>query len=786
MWENYSGVVADMQAAGLLIDGGLAVDTGKTARTKIDGDREHRGWYRLSTMEIDGRAYLVGAFGVWRGNDNGKVSVKPPRGVRVSSDQRAAIHARVRADAAKAAAARKAEGDRAAQKAAAAWRAYEPTGFSDYLHRKGVGAHGVRFHPAGTLAVPMMDERGKIWGLQIIRGRGRGGKLEKQYWPRGLLKQGRYHLIGGSPRGVLLLAEGYATAASLHEATGLSVVVCFDAGNLRPVAEVVAREYRGARLLICADDDYRTEGNPGVTAAQAAAFAVDGAVLAPVFSADRPADRKGPTDFNDLAQLEGAAVVRAQVDARLSELGWSAGGAPPRLPTDQGGGGMVPRLTVDEAAARFWGTYGMGGKALFDAVEHRIVHKDDVLNLLPRHGWEELRAAPGWRVARDWEIGFDPTGRDERIRCNLYAGWPTVPKAGQCQCLLELLEYLCSGETNVAPGSLYQWVLRWLAYPIQNPGAKMLTSVIVHGGQGTGKSLFFETIVKIYGEYGRVLGQEALEDKFNADWAEKKLFILADEVLARSDMYHVKNRLKGFITGDTIRVNPKNVAAHNERNHMNIAFLSNERQASVLEGDDRRYCVIWTPPKLSLEFFDGVLAELAAGGREALHWHLLHEVDLGDFGPSSLPPMTDSKRDLIAQTVSSEERFVEEWRMLEVEINGQTLPFCPCLGTDLYRAYQIWCDRHGERRRRMQDLIGYCNKRPGWSAGRPERTWRTFQDRTNMNRKMVVPAAGEIAAALAHDDQDIMAPLVADRFESKTAWLTAGFWAVSQILGGAS
>jgi putative DNA primase/helicase len=247
---------------------------------------------------------------------------------------------------------------------------------------------------------------------------------------------------------------------------------------------------------------------------------------------------------------------------------------------------MAARISVDEAVLRYVGTYGMGGKVLFDAQERRLIHKDDVMNLLPSHGWDLLKSHPQWRVVRDHEIGFDPTEIDKAVKCNLYGGWPTQPKPGTCTALLDLLMYLCGNEPNRE--QVYWWLLCWLAYPIQHPGAKMHSAIVVHGPQGTGKSRFFEAYGKIFGPYGRVLGQEALEDKFNADWAEKKLFILADEVLARQDMFHIKNRLKGFITGDTIRVNPKNIAAHNEKNQMNIVFLSNERMPLVLENDDRR------------------------------------------------------------------------------------------------------------------------------------------------------------------------------------------------------
>jgi hypothetical protein len=116
----------------------------------------------------------------------------------------------------------------------------------------------------------------------------------------------------------------------------------------------------------------------------------------------------------------------------------------------------------------------------------------------------------------------------------------------------------------------------------------MRSALVVHGGQGVGKNLFFEAVMRIYGEYGSVIDQAAVEDKFN-DWASRKLFMVADEVVARAELWHLKNKLKGIVTGTLIRINSKNVTAWEESNHVNLVFLSNERQPVAVESDDRRY-----------------------------------------------------------------------------------------------------------------------------------------------------------------------------------------------------
>ncbi|MCK9386148.1 MAG: DUF5906 domain-containing protein [Nevskia sp.] len=826
---NYDDVFDQLQGYGLLVDGFLITGTTKPVRVKTEDDsREKRGWYWLNEVMIDGAVYIVGAYGIYHGADSGKQAVKINReGKPITIDPalREAMKARQAENLKRMKAMRAEEAERSAREAGRVWHAYTTAGQSEYLTRKNVGAHGVRFDPNGhgTMLVPMLDVRGKVHGLQIIRGKNRGKKLEKQYFPAGLAKQGHFHLIGGMPTWIVLVAEGYATAASLFEATGLPVAVAFDAGNLVHVAAELHKHYKRAKILVCADDDYATAGNPGIAAAQTAAVSVSGAWVMPLLSDEKQQAARarinecdplpgsmglsGPeqnaakkrvasllaeigigkdTDFNDLQAIEGVHAVRGQIEARLLDLKWSA---PERnvagLHTEGGGESvaMAPRLTIDEAAARFWGTYGLGGKALFDESERRLVHKDDVLNLLPSHGWDELKKHPGWRVARDHEIGFDPTERDGSVKCNMFGGWPTTPREGSCQMLLELLFYLCSKDSNAR--EIYHWILCWLAYPLQHRGAKMHSAILIHGPQGTGKSRFFEAVADIYGTYGRVLGQDALEDKFNADWAEKKLFIVGDEVMAKVEMYHVKNRLKGFITGSTIRVNPKNVAAHTEKNQMNIVFLSNERQPMILENDDRRHLVIWTPPKPDEDFFTQVNEEIDNGGIAALHHYLLN-LDLGDFKPWTKPPMTEAKQDLIDLGLSSEERFLREWQQLQVEgRDGDPVPFCPCLGSSLYRVYEEWCKRQGEfRPRPANHFMNFFAKQGGWAAGKSDATWVSLIDKTVKNRKMVVPGEAVMLDAIKRAPPSSgQHRLARELCGSKAEWLTTCFFAFEAATG---
>ena len=788
MASNYDDVLAQLQSAGLAVD---TLEVGRLRRCKVVGDRERRGWYHLHEMRLDnGNDLIVGSYGVWRGNENNSTKIEL-RKQDLSNEQRDSLRKRLAEDKRKAELARKADAERAAKRAADAWRQYAADGDCEYLHRKAVRGHGVRYTQAGSMVIPMMDAAGKVHGLQIIRGRqptGTRQRLEKEFWPSGLVKRGHFFMLG-MPGAIVLVAEGYATAASLHEATGLPVAVCFDAGNIAPVAAALRKRHKQTKILVCADDDdtqkcqhedcrqrvWVSDGpdcphcgrphkaqNAGVSCASAAAMEVDGAWMAPEF-ADKAARRtawldKGvkTNDFNDLHVAEGLHVVRNQVQARLSALNWRV--AEPRLAraTAPGGAGNAPeneRLrpidSLDELLERYALVYGQGG-TLFDHQEHLLVAlgdmRDACLTRELHRAWSEH---PEKMIVRVQEVGFDPAGTDPNIHCNLWAGWPTTPKAGACEHLLDLLRYMCAGDSK--PEELYQFCLRWLAYPIQHPGAKMKTTLVIHGPQGTGKNMFFEAIMSIYGRYGRVIDQSAIEDKFN-DWASRKLFLIADEVVARSDLYHVKNKLKAFITGDWIRINPKNMSAYDERNHVNLVFLSNEAMPVVLEEDDRRHAVIWTPEKLSSDFYKGCTAEIEAGGVAALHNYLLH-LDLGDFGPATLPPMTDAKRELIKLGRDSPTQFVKAFEAGDVAgfpAAGAPKLLTPCLSTDLFELYQLWCRNVGLKSLNLPRFINEVERKH--KARTERKRYDTIAGTKGPSSVVFMPAGHELPAGQSEKD----------------------------------
>jgi len=118
-----------------------------------------------------------------------------------------------------------------------------------YLQRKGIGAHGARVTGDGRLMVPLFNADGRLCSLQYIDADGEkryhaGGETGGAYWWIGAMEEGR----------TVYLAEGFATAATIHEVTGQPVVVAYSASNLVPVAGML-REQVKAPIVIVADHD---------------------------------------------------------------------------------------------------------------------------------------------------------------------------------------------------------------------------------------------------------------------------------------------------------------------------------------------------------------------------------------------------------------------------------------------------------------------------------------------------------------------------------------------------
>ena len=780
---NADDILNQLNDADIVVSADVFNVMGKFQRCKTQDDEGHKQSATILVNEFpldEGGWLLCGGYQNFKlHTDWQKFSIQA--GISISKENRAEMRKQAAADRKRVESERKRNAEKAATAGAALFRDADQTACGDYLIAKMIDKpYGTARGKRGETLVRVSDVDGKTFGVQTILSKTQDAEAIKRMgrnktFTKGVMKKAHMAMSNPIPsRGIVVLGEGVSTVLTIKMAMPeMTVVAAFDAGNLVSVAEAIHTRYPKVKILIAADDDFmcrcqhckkqtpvddengalapckhcgKAHGkvNVGRNAAVKAANTVgpQAAVLLPRFECY---DSK-LSDFNDIITVEKRPLqaVKSQIEQGIAAHFPHVGAkAEPQAPAPAGafmqGGGELPSLiTVEDAVQRYTLVYGVK-ETLFDSLIGELVPKASMMDVLPEHAGRDWKTDPARKLVRIDEVGFDPAGRDSRIKCNMWMGWPTVPSSqGSCEKLLELGEYLCSGEDK--PRELWRWVLKWLAYPIQHPGAKLHTALVVHGPQGAGKNLFFEAVMEIYGMYGGIIDQSAIEDKFN-DWASKKLFMVADEVVAYGELFHLKNKLKCYVTGEYIRINPKQISAHRERNHMQLVFMSNETQPIVLENDDRRYAVIWTPEKANHQLYEDVGNELRHGGVAALHDYLLR-LDLGDFVPQTKPPMTRAKKDLIELGKSSVERFYDYWVMvpsderkhdassvIDVEHVSGGIPICPVLSADIYLAYLKFCIINGINRPAPQHhMLSKLKKMPGMESGRKDYLLEGFDE----------------------------------------------------------
>jgi putative DNA primase/helicase len=284
-------------------------------------------------------------------------------------------------------------------------------------------------------------------------------------------------------------------------------------------------------------------------------------------------------------------------------------------------------------------------------------------------------------------VVFDPTGACQLPRyVNLFDKLPVEPQEGECSTIVRHIFNLC--QENLA---LFEWVIRWLAYPLQNPGAKMRTALVLHGRtEGTGKTKLGQIMRRIYGRYATSVGQPELQRDFN-DWMSAKLLILAEEVVSRADRAHHQGMLQNLITNDRVQINTKNMPIREEANHANFIFFSNVQIPMLLNKKDRRYTVIRVEREHPADYFAAIDRELDNGGAEAfLHYLLNFQMD--GFNEYTRPFENRDRMQLITLGMAPDQRFFQFWS------SGYAgVPFCCCAGSDLYMAFKAWCRVNGER-----------------------------------------------------------------------------------------
>ena len=222
------------------------------------------------------------------------------------------------------------------------------------------------------------------------------------------------------------------------------------------------------------------------------------------------------------------------------------------------------------------------------------------------------------------------------------ASTPIDARPAHCGNIMTLLAHLCDMDDE-----LRLWVLRWLAFPLRNPGARMSTALVFNGSEDSGKSLFMNFVVaEIYGDSAAKIRPRDLHRTFNRwiegrslavahGWIEGANLAVVDGDFARS---HIA-KMKAAMTAQSFVVERKGEASRAVSNRLNFIYVTSSPDFLPADVGNRRFMVIEVPPRQQRAFYQAVVHEIAEGGVDAFRDYLMHGLDLGEFNEHTPPPV---------------------------------------------------------------------------------------------------------------------------------------------------
>lgn len=336
---------------------------------------------------------------------------------------------------------------------------------------------------------------------------------------------------------------------------------------------------------------------------------------------------------------------------------------------------------------------------------HYITYDDD---------GKQINAPKSWladeRRTTVKEIVYEPGQPRLTNSClNLWRGMGCEPQPGPVDLWLDLLQ------NNVADQPLREWLIQWLAYPLQNPGKKTASCILIFGPSGTGKDVFLRPFSRIYGNNHVMISNAEIASDFTSLYAAKQ-FVHINELVKAQEATKIQQRIKMLTTSEWLTVNKKGEPEYQIRNVLSLALTSNYPDCIRLDADDRRAAVIEWKPKVSYKndevYWTRLVNWIDDSGSSAIYEYLLG-VDLTSFSPNGWAPETDAKEEVKESGVSS----VESWARRLARDPDELLP-------ELSKGKCLWSTRElatvfydnkspDEISKRMTDELGYALRAAG-------------------------------------------------------------------------
>ena len=591
-----------------------------------------------------------------------------------------------------------------------------------YLIAKSIQPHNARQIESGLIIPSYSDdaENPTLIAVQTISSDG------SKKFTFGSKMAGAWSVIEGATE-TIIICEGWATAATIAEATGQKTYIAWNAGNMPSVAQYVRARHPDAEIVIAADQDAwdkktgeRTDKNAGQKKGVEAAASCGGILRTIPAVDDLLPNGKHATDFNDWAILNGidsvkALLTKSEEKSNVIRLDRSD------IPSAQE---LNKRMEINTALAEFNEKYAVvkiggtarvadfeklkNGEITFLKSNDFIVYAGNRFAYVESEGEEKPKRVSvakkwlEWPKRRTYEkMVFVPTTKNLPENCyNFWRGWAVEPKenSGKYDLFFDHIKTnICSGDAET-----FRWIDGWLCDLFQNPCRKIGVALVLRSmEEGTGKGFFVNHIGKLIGKhFATYLHSDRIVGKFNAHLRDK-LLIFMDEAIWAGDKV-ARGVLYGLITEPTITVEAKGMMPEpNVASYLRLVMASNHSWVAPAGPDARRFSVIDVDDKSknNLEYFNAIEAQLLNGGYEALLWHYLNTPYDRDF--IRMPLKTTA---LLEQKIAGlENEIAWFFEVLNYKKFGSFEPWgylqtTPIKTEDFYVAYLAWAEKNSIRK----------------------------------------------------------------------------------------
>jgi Family of unknown function (DUF5906) len=239
---------------------------------------------------------------------------------------------------------------------------------------------------------------------------------------------------------------------------------------------------------------------------------------------------------------------------------------------------------------------------------------------------------------------------------NLWRGFGVEPRPGNWSRMRDHIRNVIAANNDEND----EYIMRWVAWAVQNPGRQAEVALVIRGGKGVGKGVFGRAMCQIFGPHGlQVTDRKHLVGAFNMHLSQCAL-MFADEAYWPGDKQG-EGALKRLITEPTLSIEPKGVDLFSVANNLHVIISGNDEWIVPASGDERRYAAFDVGKQRygDRNYFDPLYAEINNDGGLAAMLHDLLAMNLAGWHPRTCVPQTETLQSQKAYCRRGVDRLVE-------------------------------------------------------------------------------------------------------------------------------